>query len=93
MVSLRITAFGQMQISLSVPRDIKKLTRSDQGNENCDDHEEYRNVFDNLWGLSIPGEDFGSIPILTMARRFFLSLMLKMGACICFDGRNQTSGE
>jgi hypothetical protein len=39
---------------LSVPRDKKKLTRSDQGNENCDDHEEYRYVFHNLWGLSIP---------------------------------------
>ena len=31
--------------------------------------------------------------ILTMARRFFLILMLKMGACICFDGHNQTARE
>lgn len=38
---------------LSIPRVKKRLTRSDQGDENCDDHEEYRNVFDNLRGLSI----------------------------------------
>jgi hypothetical protein len=29
--------------------------------------------------------------MLTMARRCFLNLMLKIGACICFDGRNQTA--
>jgi len=27
--------------------------------------------------------------LIMMARRFFLSLMLKIGACICFDGRSQ----
>ena len=56
MVSLRITAYGRMRISSRPDSrgDKKKLTSSDQGDENCDDHEEYGNVFDNLRGSSIP---------------------------------------
>ena len=48
MVSLRTTAYGEMRIS-SVTRGSKQgLTGSDQGDEDCDDNKEYRNVFDNL---------------------------------------------
>jgi hypothetical protein len=43
------------QLSRPEVPSIKKrlLTRSDQSDENCDDHEEYRDVFDDLRGLSI----------------------------------------
>lgn len=53
-MSLRITAYGPDVNQVSVPRVKKRLTCSDQGDEECDDHEKYRNVFDNLWGLSNP---------------------------------------
>lgn len=55
MVSLRITAYGRLGISSAVPRSrgLRRLTRSDQSDKNCDDHEEYGNVFDDLRGLSI----------------------------------------
>jgi hypothetical protein len=35
----------------------------------------------------------GNARTLTMARRFFLNLMLNIGACICFDGRSQTASN
>ena len=79
----------------SLSRESKKrLTRSDQGDEDCDDHKEYRNVFDNLRGAcQFHMSGFASILILTTARRFFLTLMLKVGASIFFDGRSQTASE
>jgi hypothetical protein len=70
------------------------LTGGDQGDKDRNDRKEYRNVFDNLRKLSATAfTRFENDQILTMARRCFLTLILKMGACICFDGRSQTAGN
>jgi len=94
MESLRMTAKHKVRISVIFREAAQILTSSDQGDKDCNDRKEYRDVFDNLRKLSAPAF-IGSEndQILTMARRCFLTLILKMGACICFDGRSQTANN
>jgi hypothetical protein len=62
-------------------RTNKGLTRSNQAYEYCDDTEEYRNVFDDLQETIISSALIKVLGyILTIARRCFLTLMLKIGA-------------
>jgi len=89
-----MTAKHKVRISVIFQEAAQILTGSDQGDKDRDDHKEYRNVFDDLQNLSAPAfTGFENDQILTMARRCFLTLILKMGACICFDGRSQTASN
>ena len=71
------------------------LTCSNQTHKDCDGRKEYRNVFDDLQKNKNDHKLSPETPrdMLTIARRCFLTLMLKMGAWICFDGRSQTGSS
>ena len=59
----------------------KGLTGSNQAHKDCDGSKEYWNVFDYLQNGRSTGSEHETSPRIerTIARRCFLTLMLKMG--------------